>query len=711
MTSRSRWPRGFGIVGGSDASVVVLEGGRANQFTNHGEVWSLDGEAGTAVLATSGGDTIENHGLLIGSVDLGRGANTLVNHAAARFDAGATIHVGAGNVFGNAGFLSPGGAGLVRTSAVTGDFEQTGSPHWLVDFGAIGVNDALTVSGQARLGASATLVDLNALEIPTGSGIYPLLTATGGVTGGSLGLGTFFGSTMPVGRTFELERTATQAQLTLTPSTGAFHFAGGAGSTWISPFVDGISNWRRPSGAQVYGTPGAGADVVVSGSASADLGADFSVNSLTFRGSGSGQAPVSLCGTHAHDRGSPRDRSRRRQRQSGGDARRRSRAAAGPALDERQHGAAPGWPVARCAGAGSISRWAALVTRGSTPRSPSAPVRSRRRGSGVLTLTGANTYSGGTLVEDGWLVGHTTSLQGAIVNHGLTLFDQLTDGTYAGAMTGTGGLIKVGPGLLRLTGANGYTGGTLVAEGGLVGSAVSLVGDIQIDDGATTEFAQPITGTFAGRLAGAGTVRKTGGGTLWMTGDSSRFAGHTALHTGGLTVTGWLGGAIHPRPSHQAGRHRRRRRRDGVGRRHHRPGHVDRDAPVERRRHARAGRALRGRGERRRSERSSSGCRERWPWPMPTSTWRPDTDADFLPITSSTIALAGDHVDGAFAGVTSSLGVLDSLRPVRGALDRADPPPQRRRLPDERHAGQRDRRRGDAQRRSWPRPPAPPPCC
>jgi len=77
---------------------------------------------------------------------------------------------------------------------------------------------------------------------------------------------------------------------------------------------------------------------------------------------------------------------------------------------------------------------------------------------GVLILTGANTYSGGTTVSGGTLQGNTTSLQGAITNNSTVTFDQAASGTYAGVMSGSGTLIKEGAGTLTLSGANTYTG-------------------------------------------------------------------------------------------------------------------------------------------------------------------------------------------------------------------------------------------------------------
>ena len=65
---------------------------------------------------------------------------------------------------------------------------------------------------------------------------------------------------------------------------------------------------------------------------------------------------------------------------------------------------------------------------------------------GDLTLSGTNTYSGGTTVSAGSLTGTTTSLQGDIVNNANVTFNQLTNGTYAGMMSGSGSLTLAGSG-------------------------------------------------------------------------------------------------------------------------------------------------------------------------------------------------------------------------------------------------------------------------
>lgn len=96
-------------------------------------------------------------------------------------------------------------------------------------------------------------------------------------------------------------------------------------------------------------------------------------------------------------------------------------------------------------------------------------------GASTQTLTGANNYSGGTLVSGGTLAGSSTSLQGNITNNAAVAFLQSVSGTYAGTMSGTGALTKDGTGILTLSSSNSYSGGTTLREGELhVNSAGGL---------------------------------------------------------------------------------------------------------------------------------------------------------------------------------------------------------------------------------------------
>ncbi len=151
---------------------------------------------------------------------------------------------------------------------------------------------------------------------------------------------------------------------------------------------------------------------------------------------------------------------------------------------------------------------------------------------GSLTLAGANSYTGGTLVSGGILSGNTTSLQGDITNEAVVLFDQAAGGTYAGNMGGNGSLTKANGGNLILAGSNNYSGGTTVSGGALSGNTTSLQGDIAND--AAVIFDQTKDGTYAGDMRGSGMMVKLNAGNLILSGSNS-YAGSTIVAGGILT--------------------------------------------------------------------------------------------------------------------------------------------------------------------------------
>lgn len=109
-------------------------------------------------------------------------------------------------------------------------------------------------------------------------------------------------------------------------------------------------------------------------------------------------------------------------------------------------------------------------------------------GDGMLTLTGDNTYSGGTFIAAGKFQigngGTTGSITGDIVNNGEVIFNRSDDITYSSAISGNGGVTKAGTGTLTLTGVHTYGGSTSVVEGKLLVNG-SLTGNVDVQNGAT----------------------------------------------------------------------------------------------------------------------------------------------------------------------------------------------------------------------------------
>jgi len=106
--------------------------------------------SGLAIAGDTGNNTVNNSGTVIGNVTLGTGANAFNNMAGGFFNAGTTVDLGAGNVLTNAGTLSPGGAGVIQTTALTGDLVQGASGKLLTDFNiASNTADRINISGTA----------------------------------------------------------------------------------------------------------------------------------------------------------------------------------------------------------------------------------------------------------------------------------------------------------------------------------------------------------------------------------------------------------------------------------------------------------------------------------------------------------------------------------------------------------------------------------
>jgi fibronectin-binding autotransporter adhesin len=199
-----------------------------------------------------------------------------------------------------------------------------------------------------------------------------------------------------------------------------------------------------------------------------------------------------------------------------------------------------------------------------------------KKGSGTLTLTRKNTYTGGTRIEAGTLqlsggndrlasTGNITitggvldlggntqnitgsavvSFQGGTVQNGTinNTSSQPYDGQagYVSAvLAGSAGLVKTGSGTLTLSGANTYTGGTRIEAGTLQLSggndrlnpagSITITGGV-LDLGGTTQniTASPVV-SFQGGVVRNGTIIKAGG--------------NYTTHNGNVTVSAVLAGS------------------------------------------------------------------------------------------------------------------------------------------------------------------------
>ncbi|ENT15602.1 outer membrane autotransporter barrel domain-containing protein [Brucella sp. F96/2] len=209
--------------------------------------------------------------------------------------------------------------------------------------------------------------------------------------------------------------------------------------------------------------------------------------------------------------------------------------------------------------------------------------RLTKNGSGTLTLTADNTYTGGTVFAGGVVsvdkevrlgggdltfnggtlqvtgTGWTSTSRAVSLQAGGGTFDiedAANNFAVTQGVTGAGGLMKSGTGTVTLSGANSYTGGTKVSAGTLVvandntgggtttvdagaglqigtgGTSGSLAGDIANDGTLVVDRSDAIG--LSGAISGAGGLTKNGAGTLTLSGANS-YTGATKVSAGTLT--------------------------------------------------------------------------------------------------------------------------------------------------------------------------------
>ncbi|EBD2223750.1 autotransporter outer membrane beta-barrel domain-containing protein [Salmonella enterica subsp. enterica serovar Lexington] len=169
-----------------------------------------------------------------------------------------------------------------------------------------------------------------------------------------------------------------------------------------------------------------------------------------------------------------------------------------------------------------------LNTGGDFDNAISGSGKVEKSGDDALTLSGANTYTGGTLISDGTLVASNVEALGTGDVTDNAVLELNTGGDFDNAISGSGQVEKSGDGTLTLSGSNTYTGGTTINDGTLIATSVDALGSGDVTDDATLEL--NTGGTFDNAIGGSGNVVKSGADTLTLSGSNS--------YTGGTTISG-----------------------------------------------------------------------------------------------------------------------------------------------------------------------------
>jgi len=209
-----------------------------------------------------------------------------------------------------------------------------------------------------------------------------------------------------------------------------------------------------------------------------------------------------------------------------------------------------------------------------------------QQGAGTLTLSGANTYGGGTTLSAGALrlqnagglgsglltqtsgdstlvidvagtVTNTMSvfkvsyLQDATLSGNLTLNNATFDvasgvsATNSGVLSGSGGLTRTGAGTLVLTGNNTYSGATTISDGTLqvgAGGTSGTLGGGAVVNNSSLVFDRSDAVTVANAISGSGGLVQSGSGRLTLSGTNT-YTGTTTVSAGELNVNGSIAGS------------------------------------------------------------------------------------------------------------------------------------------------------------------------
>ena len=165
---------------------------------------------------------------------------------------------------------------------------------------------------------------------------------------------------------------------------------------------------------------------------------------------------------------------------------------------------------------------------------------------GLVNFNSASNFGTGPILLNGgglqWAAGTSTDISSRLAAFGAAGATFDTNGntvTLASALSGIGGVTKIGAGSLVLAGNNTYSGTTTISAGTLQlgngGTSGSIAGNVV--NNATFALNRADTFMFGNVISGTGAFVQMGTGTTVLTGNNP-YTGPTTVAAGTLTVNG-----------------------------------------------------------------------------------------------------------------------------------------------------------------------------